>query len=65
MYKVIRAFLDNTDNKRLYKVGDVYPADGVKASKKRIDELANGTNHNGKIYIEEIAEGETPQTAGE
>ncbi len=50
MYVVIRAFRDTTDNDRLYCVGDVYPARG-KASKKRIEELLNGTNRNGKVYI--------------
>ena len=50
MYDVIRAFRDTTDNDRLYCVGDVYPARG-KASKKRIEELLNGTNRNGKVYI--------------
>jgi hypothetical protein len=56
MYKVIRAFFDLTDKNRLYKVGDTYPAEGAKANKKRIEELATGTNRNGKIYIEEISE---------
>lgn len=54
MYKVVRAFLDSADEKRLYKVGDVYPAEGVKPNKKRIDELATGTNSKGKVYIEEV-----------
>ena len=54
MYKVVRAFFDSTDKNRLYKVGDVYPAEGVKANKKRTDELAKGTNPNGKVYIEEV-----------
>lgn len=54
MYKVVRDFLDRTDKNRLYKVGDVYPAEGVKTNKKRTDELANGTNCNGNVYIEEV-----------
>lgn len=62
MYKVVRAFLDSIDTNRLYNVGDTYPADGVKVNKKRFDELANGTNRNGKIYIEEVNEGEDAQT---
>lgn len=62
MYKVVRAFFDSTDNNRLYGVGDVYPAEGAKATKKRIDELVNGTNRNGKIYIEEVDEGRDAQT---
>ena len=58
MYEVVRNFFDSTDKNRLYKVGDIYPADGVKANKKRIDELANGTNRNGKIYIQEVVNDE-------
>ena len=54
MYKVVRSFFDSTDNNRLYAVGDVYPADGVKNTKKRIDELVNGKNRNGKVYIEVV-----------
>ena len=54
MYKVVRSFFDSTDNNRLYEVGDIYPTDGVKAIKKRIDELVNGTNRNGKVYIEVV-----------
>lgn len=64
MYKVVRDFFDSTDKNRLYKVGDVYPADGVKANKKRIDELVNGTNCNGKVYIAEVKEdGNSSQTS--
>ena len=62
MYRVVRVFFDSTDKNRLYKVGDVYPADGVKASKKRVDELVSGTNRNGKRYIEEVNEGDDTQT---
>ncbi len=67
MYKVVRAFYDSTDKNNLYKVGDIYPADGVKTTKKRIDELANGTNRNGNVYIEEVNADDTevslPQNA--
>ena len=56
MFIVIRAFFDSTDDNRLYKVGDAYPAEGVKPSKKRIEELAKGTNCNGKIYIDEVTD---------
>lgn len=61
MYKVVRSFFDSTDNNRLYKVGETYPADGVKADKKRISELVNGTNRNNKVYIEEVKKEEVPQ----
>ena len=52
-YIVTRSFKDSTDNDRLYCVGDVYPVGGGKVSKKRVEELLNGTNRNGKVYIRE------------
>lgn len=56
MFKVTRAFLDSQDNNRLYNVGDAYPADGVKVAKGRIKSLLDGTNKNGKVYLEEVEE---------
>ena len=57
-YIVIRPFADSTDNGRFYDVGAVYPAEGVKANKARINSLLNGTNKNGKVYIAKTAEEE-------
>ena len=51
-YSVIRPFSDSTDNGRFYQIGDKYPAEGVKATKARINSLLNGTNKNGKVYLE-------------
>lgn len=64
MYVVIRAFFDKTDNNRLYRVGDSYPADGVKAAKSRTEALLSGKNANGKVYIrqEPDAEKKEPDT---
>ncbi len=53
-YEVIRAFRDKTDDHRLYRVGNVYPAKGEKPTKARIKELLNGTNPNGKVYLKEV-----------
>lgn len=53
-YIVVRPFSDTKDNGRFYNVGDVYPADGVKATKARISSLLNGTNQNGRVYIEKV-----------
>lgn len=61
-YQVIRAFRDQTDDNRLYKVGDEYPAKGEKPTKTRIKELLNGTNKNGKIYLKEVPD-EVPDEA--
>lgn len=69
-YIVIKSFRDLTDNDRLYKVGDKYPAKGEKPTKARIRELLNGTNKNGKVYLKEVPD-EVPaapaaeQTEGE
>lgn len=65
MYIVIRAFKDSMDNDRFYRVGDVYPAGGGKVNKKRAEELALGTNRNGKIYIQEEPEEDADDGAGD
>lgn len=56
MYKVIRAFCDSTDKKRLYNVGDVYPVEGAKPTKARVKSLLTGENKNNNVYIEEVSE---------
>lgn len=56
MFKVIRAFCDSQDRNRLYHAGDTFPAEGVKVSKVRIKSLLDGSNKNGKVYLEEIAD---------
>lgn len=53
-YKVVSEFFDAKDNFRLYKVGDIYPAEGGRVSKARADELARGLNPYGKVFIEEV-----------
>lgn len=53
MYRVIRAFRDATDG-RFYPVGSEYPAGAAKPAKARIKSLLDGSNKNGRIYIEEL-----------
>lgn len=55
MYIVTRPFTDLSDNNRMYKVGDTYPAEGVKPSKARVKELLTGNNKNRKVYLKEVA----------
>ena len=62
-YIVIKSFRDLTDNDRLYKVGDQYPAKGEKPTKARIRELLNGTNKNGKVYLKEVPDEQTAAPA--
>lgn len=50
---VVRRFKDQDGH--IYEVGDTYPRQG-RATKKRIDELANGKNKYNKVYIKEITE---------
>ena len=57
MYKVVSSFRDAKDNNRFYAVGDEYPATNIKLSKSRIEELANGKNRFGRVFIEEVSDG--------
>lgn len=54
MYEVVRAFYDSKNDNRLYEVGDTYPVADYKPTKARIEELAKGTNVNGKVYLRKI-----------
>lgn len=57
MYKVIRFFTDLQDGKHAYKVGDIYPREGVEVSAKRIAQLATAANRQGVPLIKEVATG--------
>ena len=50
-YKVIHSFKDLQDNMYIYKVGDIYPRQGVHVDKERIDELKTARNKIGKPLI--------------
>lgn len=56
MYIVLNSFCDKQDNMRLYKPGDIYPAEGVKVSKSRLNELSHRHPVTGKVYIEKLPE---------
>lgn len=59
MYKVIKAFHDLQDSQKTkngkiyheYKVGDVFPRNGLKVSDERIKELAGSANKRGVPLI--------------
>ncbi|WP_330948897.1 hypothetical protein [Virgibacillus sp. MG-45] len=55
-YVVIHYFEDLQDESRPYNVGDVFPVEGKKVSKKRINELASAKNKQGKALIEKVEE---------
>jgi hypothetical protein len=56
MYKVIVYFEDIQDNRHKYRVGDVFPRDGVTVAEKRLKELATANNKRGKPLIELVEE---------
>lgn len=51
---VYKAFKDIEDNEYLYKKGDIYPREGLKPSKKRINELSSKKNKIGEVLIEAV-----------
>ena len=52
MAKVIKSFFDLQDDNFEYKIGDVYPRKGYKATDERIEELAGNNNKLGEALIE-------------
>lgn len=61
MYKVIKKFTDLQDDSYAYNVGNEYPRDGLKPTKKRIAELSGSKNKQGTPLIEEIEGDETAE----
>lgn len=56
MYKTIVYFTDLQDMNHVYKVGDVYPREGITVPDSRIASLASENNLQGKPLIEEVEE---------
>jgi hypothetical protein len=50
-YRVIHSFKDLQDNGYIYKVGDIYPRQGVIVSKERFEELKTNKNKIGVPLI--------------
>lgn len=55
-YKVVRRFKELKHDGHIYNVGDIYPKEGHKATKARLEELSTTKNKYGQIYIEEVKE---------
>ena len=53
---VYKAFKDLKDNDYIYKEGDIYPREGLKPSKKRIEELSSTKNKIGELLIAKVEE---------
>lgn len=54
MYRVIKFFTDLQDNNHAYKVGDVFPHDGMKVSEIRLKELSTDANRRHMPLIEKV-----------
>ena len=57
-YNVVRKFRESEHDGRIYEVGDAYPAEGHKATQKRIKQLSTTNNKYGQIYIAAAESGE-------
>lgn len=55
-YEVVHRFKDLEDNDYIYKVGDIYPREGIEPTKKRIKELSTEKNKIGEVLIKKIEE---------
>lgn len=60
MYRVIEYFTDLHDDDHEYREGDVFPREGIKVSKERLEELASDKNLRGIPLIELVE----PEKAG-
>lgn len=55
-HKVVRRFKELKHDGHIYEVGDIYPKEGQKATKARLEELSTTKNKYETIYIEEVEE---------
>ncbi|WCR29721.1 termination factor Rho [Paenibacillus thiaminolyticus] len=54
MYKVISRFKELKHDGHIYEVDDIYPKEGAKATKARLEELSTTKNKYQKVFIEEV-----------
>ena len=59
MYKVVKYFTDLKNGNHAYKVGEIYPRQGVEPTQARIDELSSNKNRQGVPLIALIPENKT------
>lgn len=63
-YKVINHFTDLKDGNFAYKVGDIFPREGLKVDEARIAELSGSNNKQKKPLIKAVEEtATTPKKA--
>lgn len=54
-YQVIRPFKDLRDSQQYeYQIGDIYPRTGYKSTKSFIQELLDGSNSAGSIFLTKV-----------
>lgn len=54
MYQVVSKFKEQKHDGHVYEVGDIYPKEGSKATKARLEELSTTKNKYNKPFIEEV-----------
>lgn len=61
-YEVIHTFKDLKDNDHIYNANkDFYPREGLKPTKKRIEELTTTNNKIGEVLIQKVEEVKTEE----
>ncbi|MBC2149498.1 hypothetical protein [Listeria booriae] len=58
MYRVVKAFTDLLDGGRVYREGDLFPAEGAEVSEARLDELSGYQNRHREPLIVLVGEKE-------
>lgn len=53
-YKTVKSFNDLKDENHRYEVGDMYPREGLKPTKKRFNELSGSKNKRNEPLIVEV-----------
>ena len=64
-YIVISPFRDGEDQEYKYEIGDFFPRDDRKVTKKRIEELTTTKNLKGQILIKKISLEENKEESAE
>ncbi|MCM3291827.1 termination factor Rho [Paenibacillus sp. MER 180] len=54
MYKTVSRFKELKHDGHVYEVGDVYPKEGTKATKARLEELSTTKNKYQEVFIKEV-----------
>ena len=62
-YQVIRPFKDLRDPQQYeYQIGDTYPRTGYKSTKTFIQELLNGSNSAGSIFLTKVYDNDVSES---